>query len=335
MPGFRQLASNARKGGGKTARRAGLVTRADVNQLAAELGRLREQLTVSIDGLVPRIEELERRLYESEQREQVHVQLSGELRTLASIAPVSRWIRQAKLAREPLISVVTPTLDRPALLERAIRSVVAQRYRHWELLVVYDRDDDAPTVVDASGDDRVRALQNPGPRGECAPRNHALRSAGGELIAYLDDDNTMDPDWLYAVAWAFEQRPEIDVLYGAHVIDDHTRMQADSSGMQADSFGALPWTFLREWRRETLRQHNLTDMSAIAHRAGLPGAWFDEQITAAPDWDLLLRLTADKDPLVLPVVACYYRTDAPDRISAGPSYQKDYAATEARAKSAP
>jgi hypothetical protein len=126
----------------------------------------------------------------------------------------------------------------------------------------------------------------------------------------------MDPDWLYAVAWAFEQRPDADLLYGAFVVDDPLRIAGESSGQ-------LPRMVLHEWNRERLRQHNLADMGAIAHRSGLAEARFDEQLSQVGDWDLLLRLTAESDPLVLPAIACYYTTDAADRLTGGPSDQAD------------
>jgi hypothetical protein len=49
------------------------------------------------------------------------------------------------------------------------------------------------------------------------------------------------------------------------------------------------------------------------------------------DWDLLIRLTADRDPLVLPAVACYYMTDAPTRLSRGPTHAADRAKVLERA----
>jgi hypothetical protein len=56
-------------------------------------------------------------------------------------------------------------------------------------------------------------------------------------------------------------------------------------------------------------------MGTMAHRSGLPEARFNEALTHNVDGDLMRRLTADRDPLVVPVVACYYATDAPNRIS--------------------
>ena len=65
-----------------------------------------------------------------------------------------------------------------------------------------------------------------------------------------------------------------------------------------------------------LAEHeNLADMGALAHRAGLPEARFDPALVCSGDWDLLLRLTGDRDPLVLPAIACIYATDAPGRLS--------------------
>jgi glycosyltransferase involved in cell wall biosynthesis len=260
-----------------------------------------------------------------EEREGWHSQTLDDLKHRAAIEAVTRWIRQATLAETPLISVITPTKDRPLHLERAIRSVAAQRYENWELVVVDDGDtEDSRPVIESVGDPRIVWSRNPG-HGESAARNHALALAGGDLIAYLDDDNMMDRDWLYAVAWAFEQRSDIDVLYGAHVVDDYRRFKGQESG-------GLPWIFFAPWSRELLRKVNIADQSAIAHRAGLTAARYDDTLEAATDWDLMLRLTADKDPLALPAIACYYTTDAPDRICAGPEYEMRYAAVAARAR---
>ena len=42
---------------------------------------------------------------------------------------------------------------------------------------------------------------------------------------------------------------------------------------------------------------------------------FDESIDYLSDWDVILQLTQDREPLALPVLAAYYFTDAP-RLSA-------------------
>lgn len=253
--------------------------------------------------------ELERHLHE----------IRDDIATLqrhVQVGTVMDWIARAELRTAPLISVVLPTRNRAALLPRAIATVLDQRYANWELLVVDDAStDDTPAVLAGIDDPRVRALAGPG-RGVCAARNVALAAAAGSLITYLDDDNRMHPDWLRAVVWAFEQQPATAVLYGAFVVDDISRVQRQGEG-------ELPRMFLHAWDRAALERHNLTDIGAIAHRAGLPEGHFDEALREMGDWDLLLRLTTDTVPLVLPAIACYYESHATDRLSGGPTNEVD------------
>jgi glycosyltransferase involved in cell wall biosynthesis len=118
-------------------------------------------------------------------------------------------------AGSPLVSVVTPTYNRPDELHRALESVLSQTYADLELLVVGD---DCPTVdevVAGISDPRLRHrnLTSRYADGGTSPRNFALKAmARGELIAYLDDDNSWDPGHLEslvdlladpAVAYAF------------------------------------------------------------------------------------------------------------------------------------
>ncbi len=209
-----------------------------------------------------------------------------------------------------------------------MESVRAQVYPHWEMVVVDDgSSDDTPAAIEelrrALGDERLRPIRIP-QSGMGAARNRALAAARGSLIAYLDDDNTMHPLWLKAVAWAFAERPDVDVLYGGIVIDDIVRR--DRLGV-----GALPSYHLNPYDREMLLRDNLADMGAIAHRSKLPEAHFDERLREMGDWDLLLRLTRDKPPLVLPAVAGFYHTAAADRATRGPTYWDDIARVRAKA----
>ena len=231
-----------------------------------------------------------------------------ELERIRSLRVFMEWIEYARLNESPRISVVLPTRNRATYLPMAVASVQAQSYANWELLVVDDgSDDETPERLAALDDPRIRSLRVPH-AGSYAARNVALDQATGDIVAYLDDDNVMHPLWLKAVVWAFDQRPNVDVLYGAVILDDDERANRRGSG-------GLPKVFFRPYDRKMLLNENLADMSAIAHRARLPGARFDESLATVGDWDLLCRLTADCDPLVLPAIACFYFTDAPNRLS--------------------
>ena len=228
------------------------------------------------------------------------------------------WIEQVTLRRAPLVSVIMPTRDRAALLPRAIASIAAQTYPNWELLIVDDASEDAtPELLAGIGDARVRCLRADG-GGVCAARNAALAEVRGEFVAYLDDDNVMMPGWLKSVVWGFEQRPAAKVLYGAIVVDDLARINRQGSGQ-------LPRLFFWPYDYRAVAVNNIADIGCIAHRAGLPEARFDTNLREMGDWDLFLRLTRETPPLALPAVACLYTTDAPNRLSHGPTMADDIA----------
>jgi glycosyltransferase involved in cell wall biosynthesis len=234
-----------------------------------------------------------------------------------------QWIAHATLRTSPLISIVLATRDRRAFLARAIASVKQQSYRNWELLVVNDGSvDDTSDLLAADDDARLRSFKAGGV-GVCGARNVALAEVRGELVAYLDDDNIMHPDWLKSVAWAFEQRPEATILYGAFVVDDPARINPVRSG-------DLPQLFFWPYDHQAAAKDNVADISCIAHRAGLPEARFDETLLEMGDWDLLLRLTRSAPPVVLPAIACFYTTDAPNRLSHGPNHEADLIAVRTR-----
>jgi predicted AlkP superfamily phosphohydrolase/phosphomutase len=256
---------------------------------------LRSETAGALDRLAARdreIDELRRRVEVAERERLIDTTMS--------------WIAQEPVDDEVLITVITPTHARPERLAEAIRSVVAQRHRSWEMVVVDDGSETAAPVVAEIGDPRVRLVEvDHG--GVCRARNIALDHARGDIITYLDDDNLLDPSWLHAVAWAFGNRVDASVLYGARVIDDFSRVHGNNAG-------GWPWVQFNRFDRAALEQDNFADMGVIAHRRGVD-ARFDEALIECGDWDFFLSLTEHEDPIELPSVAFYYRTDGTDRLT--------------------
>ena len=267
------------------------------------------ELGTRLDALANEASTLHRALQQAE-RAQEHMELRGR------IAPTMAWVQQATVPEDELVSVILATRDRANILERAIRSVVAQSYTTWELVVVDDASTDrTPEVLRSFDDPRIRAIRGEG-RGVSAARNRGLEEARGALIAYLDDDNTMHHEWLKGVVWAFLRNPDAQCLYGARLVDD-PRL----AGIEGD--GAFAAAHLEPFDRRRLERGNFIDIGTIAHRAGLPEAGFDEELTTLVDWDLILRLTQARPPLVVPAIAILYTTDQADRLTDHPDKEQD------------
>lgn len=234
--------------------------------------------------------------------------LPGQLLALTS------WLELRPPTTGPTVSVVLATRDRPQLLARAIPSVLAQRYERWQLVVVDDGTDPGTrAVVDAVEDERVTLIEGPR-RGLSAARNAGLDHASGEIVCYLDDDNVMHPSWLQAVAHVFSSREDVDVAYGVSLAEHRIPDDLGTHGWWP-AFWQLPWS------RETLLEENLSDAGSLAHRRELREARFDEALTTGEDWDLLLRLTRERDALAIPALSHAYSMDGADRMSRDPEHR--------------
>src|SRR2546430_8349845 len=128
--------------------------------------------------------------------------------------------RRAEVLRTaPPITVVVCTRERPEALARCLDSLLAQEYPRFRVLVV----DNAPVsdatrqvVEKAAWDGPVEYLVEPRP-GLAHARNRAVAAAGGEILAWLDDDEVADRYWLSEVARALADHPGADVVSGVIV----------------------------------------------------------------------------------------------------------------------
>jgi len=101
------------------------------------------------------------------------------------------------LPGSPLVSVIIPTIRRPDLLLRAIRSVLSQTLRNLEVIVVVDGHD--PATIDALrsvAEPRIKVINNPQPLGAGRSRNMGVAHASGRFVAFLDDDDEFLPEKL-------------------------------------------------------------------------------------------------------------------------------------------
>ncbi|HXE44520.1 MAG TPA: glycosyltransferase family A protein [Conexibacter sp.] len=134
-------------------------------------------------------------------------------------------------ADDPLVSVVTLTRGRGALLERAIASVEAQRGVRVEHVVLGDA---CPQLADPGLRARLTAerphlaLHNV-PREQPvdylparlgALRNHGVQLARGEYVAQLDDDNAFEPDHLRLLVEALRRTPRAEAAHSWRCLFD-------------------------------------------------------------------------------------------------------------------
>ncbi|HXB16870.1 MAG TPA: glycosyltransferase [Solirubrobacteraceae bacterium] len=107
-----------------------------------------------------------------------------------------------RAAEPPAFTVAVCTYNGAATLRECLEGVQRLRYPSYEVVVVSDGStDDSPQIARSFGGMRVIETAQ---RGLSAARNTAIEHARGEIIAFIDDDASPDPDWLTHLAAAFE-----------------------------------------------------------------------------------------------------------------------------------
>lgn len=134
----------------------------------------------------------------------------------------------------PLVSVVVPTYNQPALLLETLETVFAQTLTDYEVVVVNDGStDDTADRLRRLGE-RVRVIEQPN-SGIGAARNRGIAEARGKYVAMLDHDDLWRPEKLATQVAYFEAHPECSIVSVPWALsDDPSRCMFDLDRARAD-----------------------------------------------------------------------------------------------------
>ena len=196
----------------------------------------------------------------------------------------------------PRITVVTPSFNQAQFLERTLNSVLSQGYADLEYLVLDGGSTDGSAAILERYADQLAFWRSAPDRGQAAALREGFARATGEVLCWINSDDTLERGALERVGRLFAERPEVDLVYGGlRSIDAHDRRlftqwaALDLPTLVYESaFTSQPASF---WRR------------AVYEKAG----GVDESYRFAMDYDLLIRmLLAGARPLkIRPVLASY------------------------------
>ena len=186
-----------------------------------------------------------------------------------------------------LVSVVIPTFNRAHLIEHAVRSVKAQTFKNWELIVVDDGSTDNTTEVLSRMGSQIRVISQPN-SGPSIARNTGVRAASGTYIAFLDSDDTWLPTKL---------EEQLELMDQPGVILSATNWKGKDAKDARSAFESLP--FERTWICDRapefvsrLGGHNIMLSSWLVRRDILLAiGGFDPAADIAEDNHLLFRLS--------------------------------------------
>ena len=214
-----------------------------------------------------------------------------------------------------LVSIIIPTYQRPALVEKAVESVLNQTHKNIEIIIV---DDNHPESVFRKStellfsnypDERVHYYKHRNNEGANTARNTGFKYSSGDYIAFLDDDDEYYVNKIeiqLTVAEQNKSRKGVLVFVGAEIIKNE---------VSRFSF----WILKKEGTiyfadREVLfsnfigsNSFVLIDRSSFEKVGG-----YDETLPSCQDWDLWIRLAKTGVNLIgvaKPLVKYYERAE--------------------------
>jgi glycosyltransferase involved in cell wall biosynthesis len=206
----------------------------------------------------------------------------------------------------PLVSVVVTAYNMAPYVERTLESALAQDYAGpIEVIVVDDGSTDATPQALADYADRVRVVSQEN-RGFIRAVNRGLDAASGELIAFLDGDDTWPTDRIRRQAAFLAARPEVGLVHGdMEIVDEHDAV------VEASFFASHN---VRPERGDVfgrLIRGNFVSGGASLFRASLKGLLHpiaDGSLGAAwPDWWIAVRIAEVAEIDYIPGIANRYR----------------------------
>jgi glycosyltransferase involved in cell wall biosynthesis len=160
-------------------------------------------------------------------------------------------VKSSPEVRLPKISVVTPSFGQGEFIEETIRSVLLQDYPNLEFFVMDGGSKDATLDVLRKYDKWITKWVSEADHGQSDAINKGWRWATGDLLAYLNSDDTYLPGALWQVAAAWIREPSAVAVVGGVVRTD------------------LESVVVREPRKPKLPGRGRLDLSAIS-----PRKWF-------------------------------------------------------------
>ncbi|MGR0318336.1 glycosyltransferase [Agromyces sp. ZXT2-3] len=211
---------------------------------------------------------------------------------------------------DPVVTVVIPLHDRGRYIAETLRSVLAQSFVRFEVIVVDDASaDDGPDVVRGFlGDPRVTlVLRSHGGVGAARNAGAALAAPSSRFLAFMDDDDLCEPDLISSLVTALEAHSDASGAFaraefidgdGGPVHDGAFRDQMIAREELGLADGAVSGPY-RGIDQVFLATPVVPMGTLLMRRSAFDAAGgYDPTFVVGQDWDFTIRL-ARRGPLVV------------------------------------
>ena len=183
----------------------------------------------------------------------------------------------------PAISIVTPSFNQVGFIEETIRSVLLQGYPNLEYIVIDGGSSDGTLNMIRKYEKWLSYWVSEPDSGQSEAINKGWAAAGGEILAWLNSDDTYTQDALFTVAELFAKNPQVDMLYGdCRMIDETGRFIKMAPAAEFD----LKKLVCNHW---IIPQQSTFIRRSVWDRIGK----LDENLHLIMDWEYWLRIALE------------------------------------------
>ncbi len=204
------------------------------------------------------------------------------------------------MVETPLVSIVTPSFNQAAYLEETIQSVLGQSYSRIEYIIIDGASTDGSLDVIRKYAGRLAHWVSEQDKGQTEAINKGFTLARGEILAWINSDDTLLPDAVAEAMRYLLSHPQVGLVYGdANYIDEKSRVIGKFPAAQTD---------LQKLRRGYVHipQQASFFRKALWDRVGP----LDDSFYFAMDYDLWTRLAAISELKYLPRTWANFRLHA-------------------------
>lgn len=202
------------------------------------------------------------------------------------------------------VSVIIPAFNSGKFIQNTLHSVLQQTYGNFEIIIVDDGSKDNTCDI-------VEKIKNPLPLGKIrlfsqahqgsgAARNAGISNAAGEIISFLDSDDSWSPNKLEKITAVFRQHPDINLV--AH---DLMRVYPDGRRERfklPERFNPQVNYFVNLFKLNCL----VTSAASVKKSVILSAGLFDTDFPPAEEYDLWLKMAPLAKPFYINEVLGFY-----------------------------
>jgi|GEM_PF-395371 len=197
-----------------------------------------------------------------------------------------------------MFSIIMPVWNRADIVEKAVESVLSQTYEDYELIIIDDgSEDNLEMVIRPYLSNKVK-YHKISHGGVSAARNHGIKFAKGDFLAYLDSDNIWHREFLstmhdYIVQCKAEAAYCMYKVYRKYPLNQKIYLHHVGG---------------EEFNYTKLLDDNYIDLNAFVHSRKIieDVGFFDNQLKRFVDWDIILRISSSCEPVFIPLILVDY-----------------------------